>query len=161
QDAGPPSSLYLGVRAARQAVRDNPDDPRSYLVLAEIYSRLARRTRERARGASLAHVGVVRQSQVTGSLRSLLALNPRPELAQRAPRLLAEAFERPEYHEMQVFHFREFVRLCKQLGAIPGTPPNHFREHLEFMESNLKTNERQLNNRRDQYLLNSARKPLM
>ena len=48
QDQGPPALLYLAVRAARRAVRDNPDDAQAYLVLGEAYRRMLQKTREQA-----------------------------------------------------------------------------------------------------------------
>ncbi len=46
-DDGPVGFLYLALRAARRAIRTDPDDARAYLVLGEAYLRLLTRTAER------------------------------------------------------------------------------------------------------------------
>ncbi len=47
QPQGPEGLLYLALRAARQAVHDNPDDAQAYLVLGKTYRRILQNTSER------------------------------------------------------------------------------------------------------------------
>jgi hypothetical protein len=37
--------------------------------------------------------------------------------------LLAEAYRQPAYYELRVKHSREYLRLAKVVGALPGVPP--------------------------------------
>jgi tetratricopeptide (TPR) repeat protein len=161
QDSGPPASLYVALRAARQAVHDNPEDARSWLVLAEVYRRLSQLTRERSWEGPLPQTRMIRQSQIAGALYSVLALNPPPEMARVAHILLMEIFLIPGYREMHIQHMRETLRLSKALGNIPKVPAKRFPEQLKSMESAVATNERELAARRDRYQLNAANKPLL
>lgn len=47
QDEGPYGVAFLGVRAARRAIKENPQDAQSYFLLGEAYLRLLNSTRER------------------------------------------------------------------------------------------------------------------
>ncbi|MFO0841149.1 MAG: hypothetical protein U0797_01970 [Gemmataceae bacterium] len=76
QDDGPPGLLLLAVRAARRAVRDNPDDARSHFLLGEAYLRLAHATRERDWRAQLPPFERVRQAQAIAAYTRTLALRP-------------------------------------------------------------------------------------
>ena len=69
-DDGPVGLLYLALRTARRAVRDDPDDARAYLVLGETYLRLLTSTAER-RGLPAA--GLLEQTD-----RGNPAILPRP-----------------------------------------------------------------------------------
>jgi hypothetical protein len=167
QDGGPPASLYLAIRAARRAIRANPEENRSYLTLANAYSALARRTRERSRtrlgreAPLMPQVEVIRQTQVVSALRSLLALKPRPQVAQLAHLLLAEAFYQPQYLEARVAHLRDYLRLSRSLKSLPGVPAEEFRERLDQVAKDIQNVERSLQNRRDQYQVTAHTKPLL
>jgi tetratricopeptide (TPR) repeat protein len=162
QDDGPPSSLYLALRAARQAIHDNPEDARSWLVLAEVCNRLSKHTRERSLVPfQWYHPYVIRQSQITGALKSVLNLNPSPEMARTAHFLLAQTLRGPEYREAQIGHLREYWRLSKEMGSMIGVPEKDFPKRLAALKKSLDSAERELDRRRDQYLLNSSNKPLV
>ena len=185
QDHGPVSSLYLALRAARRALRENPDDVRSYLVLAEIVTRLAKHTRERAFSENHFLLSeLIRQSQAVGALHAALELKPEPEVEQVANLMLAELFSSPkfadnrippsrsrprlfagftgtEYYEPGVGAYREYVRLSKALGRLIGVPPQQFAAELTNHEKVLKVLEDGLQARRNSYENAAARKPLL
>jgi tetratricopeptide (TPR) repeat protein len=188
QDQGPPSSLYLAVRAARRALVHNPDDARAYLALAEAYLRLGRQTRELPRthvllmpnpgpGAAgggaearepqlkafLPHVRVIRHSQLVSALNGMLAVRPPAEVARVAHALLAEVYrQQPEYFELRVKHFREVVRLSRELGPPPGVEAKRHKEQLNELDKvakELARGPRGLQSRQDRYEVDSAGKP--
>lgn len=171
QDQGPPESLYLAIRAARRGLAKVPEDVLCQLVLAEAYTRLAYRTRERSRTAVVTangqeqpffrHVQLIRQTQVAAALRTVLKVNPRPDRQQVAHLLLSQVFREPEYFEPRVNHLREYLRLSRELGSLPAGAPNRSREDLKTLDTYVKEAERELKNRQDEYLLNSANKPLL
>jgi tetratricopeptide (TPR) repeat protein len=79
RDFGPPSAPLLAVRAARRAVAEAPEDPRSYLMLAETYKVLWRQEDHWAGpsgSASTLFRPTLRQLQILSALRHYLALQP-------------------------------------------------------------------------------------
>ncbi|MFO0876962.1 MAG: hypothetical protein U0840_06280 [Gemmataceae bacterium] len=164
QDSGPVSSLYLAVRAGRQALAENPDDTIAQLFLAEAYTRLTYRTRERGRisqASIFPHAQMIRQAQVAAALQNLLKVAVRPEQERAAHQLLVEAYAAPEYFEVRIKHIRDYLKIARQIGGPPGVPPSQFAEYLKLTEERLKEMTSQLKNRRDQYEVNSANKPIL
>ena len=80
-DFGPPSALYLGVRAARRALALRPDDPATYEALAQSYLELGRQTRDGAGGQPLGYPSLLRQAQIAAALHRALVLDPDREVA--------------------------------------------------------------------------------
>ncbi|MCI0463953.1 MAG: hypothetical protein L0Z62_44030 [Gemmataceae bacterium] len=72
-DDGPPGLLLESIRAARRALRTNPDDPVSHLRLGEAYLRLLRDTRERAGFPELL---TLRRVQAITALKHTVQLRP-------------------------------------------------------------------------------------
>jgi hypothetical protein len=165
QNGGPPASLYLAVRAARRAVADNPSVPGPYLLLAQAYSLLGNRTRERtATRRVLPHVELIRQTQVVYALNEALRLKPTAAMAQWAHLLLAEAYGADPsntYFELRVRHLKEYLRYSRQLKSLVRVPPERFTERYKELEKHLKGLDRELKNKQDQYEVNAANKPVL
>jgi hypothetical protein len=168
QNAGPPSSLYLAVRAARRALHELPDDPQTYLALADSFNLLTTLTRERslANNQALLHVELIRRSQMAAALQTVLKLDPPPELAQAAHQLLRNVVYRPLvmrdwYFELRVKHYREWVKLAREQRHLPGVSDNDFDKAMEKVEAALKKDEQVLKTQRNKYEVNSANKPML
>jgi hypothetical protein len=170
QDQGPPASLYLAIREARQALAKNPEDAQSHLLLAQSYLTLSQATGERVCFANglLPQVDLVRRSQAAGALVTLLELKPAPEVAMMAHYLLAEAVFTPErpgapdnYLEPRVAHFRAYAQLLKARTPPPGVPSEQFAKEVERVERRLKELVQALKNKKDQYLVNAGTKPTL
>ena len=85
QDAGPPESLYLGIRAARRALLTNPQDPQTYLLLGHAYARLAERTQERFLRGAVPRLAEIRRTQMVAAFQNCLRFHPKPmNAAERA-----------------------------------------------------------------------------
>jgi tetratricopeptide (TPR) repeat protein len=174
QDLGPVSSLYLAIRSARQAIRENPEDANSYLLLAEAYQRLSQQTRERMAiaGRRLQLVELIRRSQRAAALRSVLALNPRPETGRVANMMLAQLFgepddfdqyNRPQYHyfESQLGCYREALRLARMAEPPSGPAEESWRASLDMLDQQLQQGEQELKRRLNSYEVASVGKPLI
>lgn len=161
-DQGPPASLYLAVRTGRQGLHDSPDDPIAQRNLAESYSRLAFRTREHSRVFGLLpHAQMVRQGQIAAALNSVLKGSARLEQQRAAHEMLFDTHREPAYFELRVKHLREYLRLAKQVGPSVPVPRDKLPDYFKNLETTLKELTSQLKQRRDQYEVQSANKPLL
>jgi hypothetical protein len=160
QDAGPPSALYLAVRAARRAVAANPDDARAWLVLGEAYNTLAFNTREGARSRGLLIAPMIRQSQIAACLQRALKLRPPLDEQLRAHLLLFSLYQDQRFFEPWARHFREFLRCSRELGAAPGQE-KEYNKQLEQWEKDAKALEREVKKLQDQYEVQAANKPVL
>jgi hypothetical protein len=162
QNAGPPDSLYLAIRAARRALVENPSESRTYLVLAESYKLLATRTRERNRTQGiLPHVAEIRQTQLAYAFNQVLRLEPAPQIAQAAHLGLVELYAPPRYFELRIHHFKEYLRISRQVGSLLRVPPEKYKEVLTSLEAGLKQAKRELENKQDQFEVTAANKPVL
>src|SRR5262249_27230334 len=128
QEAGPVSSLYLAVRAARRAVAENPNDSEAYFLLGQLYFHLAWRTPDLGREQPFPHLALLRQAQAPAALQQALLRNPDHE---NAHGLLSELAQRGAYlpppgprpagvlllrrnRELELRHRREAVRCARK-----------------------------------------------
>ncbi len=148
RDPNPPADLYLAVRAARRALKANPEDGRSWLLLGQAYWDLARRTREAEPGFAGPAVREVRQAQMVAALAKAARLSPDLE---QAHRLLAELFE-PQFLDLSLLH-REGER--RALGA-RGVENPRYVESLERLIERLQGKKKELE---EQFELQAAGKP--
>lgn len=175
QDAGPVESLYLAARLARRGLAESRHDARTSLVLAQVYSRLNTRTRERTRvgrtfvdekgtpryEAFFPHVERIRQAQIAAALNRTFKLNPPASLQQVAHMLLLEVYRAPQFLELQVKHFREYIKLCKALKHVPTTTPERAQEEMDQLTGVLKQLEQALKTNQDKYVVEAAGKPVL
>jgi hypothetical protein len=172
QDAGPPDALYLAIREARRGLAEGRDEARTALILAQAYNRLHHRTRERSRTARLVmadkgaqryqsffpQVDLIRRAQVAAALNRVFKLDPPARVRQAAHLHLLDVYQEPQYLELAVKHFREYVQLCKAMKYVPGVPPERTLEEIDAQATRLKEAERQLKDAQDRYELRSAGK---
>src|SRR5262249_27405606 len=82
---------------------------------------------------------------------------PQPDLARTAHGLLMGTYRRSVYFELHVHHRREFVRLSRELGALPGVSAKEFNAALDRQEKELAELDKQLKTRRDSFDVNTRR----
>jgi hypothetical protein len=172
RDAGPPASLYLAVRSAREALAADPDDARTQMLLAHAYHDLARQTRERARarepgrGIPLPHVAAIRHTQIVSALHRVLKLGPTPEQEREAHRLLKIQYEgyafwyqgRPlRLRDLEAQHFREFARCARALGPPPQESEDKFRAQLDQLDQEVQAMDREIKDRENEYEVKARR----
>jgi hypothetical protein len=162
-DNGPASSAYLAVRAAREAIRLNPQDYRGYMALAQATQSLHQLTRERSRtGGLMPHVPIIRQSQILWALREALRLEPTPLVRQQLHWLSIQALQTEgsgNYLDQSIEHQAQFAKLARELRSFPLADPEKAEEALKEFEKNVRAAERELEKRRDEYVVQSARLP--
>ena len=112
-DFGPPSALYLGVRAARRALALRPDDPATYEALAQSYLTLGQQTRDGAGGQALGYPSLVRQAQIAAALHRALVLDPDREVALGLSFLL---YEQTGFIDLAADRARERLRVQREEG---------------------------------------------
>ena len=116
-DIGPPSALYLGVRAARRALALRPNDASTYEALAQAYQMLGQQTRDGDGGQVLGYPSLVRQVQIAAALRHALDLDPDREIA----RLLSfQLYEETGFLDLAAVHARERLRIRREEGEPEG-----------------------------------------
>ncbi len=120
QDAGPPESLYLGIRAARRALWANPEDPQTYLLLGHAYERLDERTQERFFKRAAPQMAEIRRTQMVAAFRNSLRFKPNARNAAEAHEALSNIFRQRGYLDVTAYHLREELNSLKEAGPLPG-----------------------------------------
>lgn len=160
QDAGPPSALYLAVRAARRGLLENPDDPRAWLVLGEAYHNLTYRTREGGRGQALPHANLIRQTQIAAAFHRALRLKPTLEEQQHLHLRLVTFYQGLQFLEPAARHYREYLNCTRELTPPPGQE-KLFNDEVERLEKSVKAMEREVRNRQDQWEVKAANRRVL
>jgi tetratricopeptide (TPR) repeat protein len=136
-DQGPPAAAILGVRSARRAVANHPNEAESYLLLAEGYGILWRHQedywskRNVAPGLfSLLTRPTLRHVQQVTALQHALTLQPNHP---RVHAMLAESFKEMNYFDVALAHFEQ---ARKNAGALSRAGDSdkarqQFVEHLD------------------------------
>ena len=159
-DAGPPSALYLGIRAAREAVKRNPLDPSPHFLLSELYSRLAQRTREAAlANGRLTHLQALRRAQAVAPLTAVLRLSPDRYARLKAHLMLVSAMRPDLFLDLHVHHLEELAKLCRSLGYFPNVPRDKVQAALQGLEKSLGEQKKLLAARRGKFEVQSLKKP--
>jgi tetratricopeptide (TPR) repeat protein len=160
QDHGPPSSLYLGIRAARRALALDPDDPYTHLLLGQAYYRLGWFTREHDLTRGTPQCLEMRMAQTAGALNNVLRLQPDLALQQQAHQMLADLFAQQGLHDMHTKHRSEELRCARALGPLPGEDEESYGKRLQQLEKLVTQLEDQLSRRESQFQVQSVRRPL-
>ncbi|MFL5342812.1 MAG: hypothetical protein ACJ8F7_21980 [Gemmataceae bacterium] len=126
----PPALPLLGVRAARRAVAERPDDAAAWLTLAQAYA-LLRETTPEGHSAKLPPLAQVRQIQIVTTLVQAVTL--RPELT-TAHDMLARLFAQVQYYDFALKHREAQLRLVRRAGGFPGEDPAAFADRLARLE---------------------------
>jgi hypothetical protein len=130
-DQGPPGDVYLAIRAARRALREDPDDPVTHLVLGEAYLRLLRQTRERGAAAKIPLLDLVRRAQAITALKNATQL--RPDLLKAHERLTA-LYQEVRAFDLAWHHLQEQVRLNRAAASRSGEPTERQARRLRQLE---------------------------
>jgi hypothetical protein len=133
-DRGPPGALLLGIRAARRALGDNPDDALSHLLLGQTYLRLLRQTRERPAAAGFPELYRLRSLQVITSLKYAVLLKDDLTAAHEA---LAVLYLDMKALDLALEHMEKLVKYTRSAGRRPGESALAFARRLEALEERL------------------------
>ena len=163
QDDGPVGLLYLALRAARRAVRADPDDARAYLVLGEVYKRLLRKTAERVGYTPRAFLGKgidevplafrVRTAEAVAAYTRALRLNPDLVEAHMGLMIL---YQDLNYQDEAAKHFQEVLRCHRQGGPGPGEDPKQFAARIQDLEDLVAAKDKEVKGRLDQFEVEAA-----
>jgi hypothetical protein len=131
-DLGPPESLFLAVRAAREALHVNPDDGLAHSRLARAYRHLQQQTIERELYAEFRLLEQLRKVQTVTALKRATRL--RPDL-QTPHELLGEIFLADRAFDLALPHVQAQLRLNKAAGPLPHESPADFAARIEQMST--------------------------
>lgn len=126
QDSGPVESLYLTIRAARRAIRANPEDAQTYAMLGHAYLRLMTETQERFLTQTESPLAIIRRTQMAAAYENCLRLLPsRPSgeaarLADEAHAALFSLFVQKKYMDVALEHLREQLNHLRAAGPRRG-----------------------------------------
>ncbi len=162
QDDSPPGLPLLAIRAARRAIRANPDDARAYFVLAEAYLH-QRNTAERAwyanpfaSGAPFTLLEEVRKIQILCALNQALAL--RPDLAE-AHLHLHLMYASMNCLDLAQQHLHDYIAALRAAGPRAGESPEEFAERLVQLEAEENARAAQLKQVLDSFEVNALNLP--
>ena len=118
QPIQPPTSLYLGIRAARRALRDNPEDGPTYLQLGQAYERLAEQPQERTLRVSAQRFLLldIRRTQMVAAFNNSLRLKLNLDSEAQAHESLFKVYDQLRYIDTAVHHLRGALDSARQQG---------------------------------------------
>jgi tetratricopeptide (TPR) repeat protein len=127
RDDAPVGDLWAAIRASRRALADNPNDADAYLLLGQMYCRLAWNTVERS-WTQFPALGQLRMQQAIGALQA--AVRIKPEFDQ-AHSLLATIYRRLGIVDLARRHQQDFHKLCRDRGPLPGESVAAYDDRLD------------------------------
>jgi hypothetical protein len=154
-DEGPPALLLLAIRAARRAIRDNPDDARAYQLLGEGYLHLIHHSRERLAKVDLPPLAHIRQIQAASALHRSLLLQPNRIQPHTD---LSVLYQDMGLLDLALHHARQALRLAQTLGPFPGESRQAWQEHLRRMEELVRRLDEDVQRRLNNYELQAVRR---
>lgn len=146
-----PALPLLAVRAARQALADNPDDANAYLHLGQAYLDLARQTPEHQVLGGLPPLAELRSIQIAVALENALRRDPNSLAAHRE---LALLYQSRNFLDVALDHQRAVVQLLRRAGP-RGEDPDAFARSLEQIERGVHALDRQVSDLRNEFKLKS------
>jgi len=161
-DPGPPGAPLLAVRASRQAIATDADDPQSYMTLAKSYLVLWKSMEDVWSPSvtnQLSSRQSLRQIQAITALEHVLLL--RPDDAD-AHHLLAELYGTSGYLDLAMEHRHEYVRALEAADA--SLESEHNEKNVEMMKAidkDLQEGDAQLKRRVDEFLVRANDQPLL
>jgi tetratricopeptide (TPR) repeat protein len=150
---GPLAPALLAVRSARKAILENPEDPQSYMTLAEGYKTLLWKTDEGAWARRLPPLGQLRQAQIAAALHRALTLDPDLEAAHVS---LFEFYNLLSFKDLAVKELGEVLRLRRKAGPRLGEAEKAYDDRLKKLEQKVKEEERLLTHTRNDYAVKAA-----
>ncbi len=157
-DDGPPSLLLLAVRAARRAVRENPDDANAYQLLGEAYLHLIRNTRERTWNRDLPSLAHIRQIQTAVALHQALLLQP--DLIQGHVDLYG-LYRDMGLLDLALHHLGHVHRLSLSRSRFAGDTPEAQAERLRQVNQAVETLDKEVRRHLDTYETQAAHRPVL
>jgi len=155
-----PALPLLAIRAARQALADNPDDAHAYLQLGLAYLDLARRTPENAVLGLLRPLAELRHIQIAAALENALRSEPNSLNALRAHEELAILYEgrlppflNPPFLDVALEHRRAVLYLSRRIGPAFREDAAAFARRLRENENKVQELERFVSDRRNEFAL--------
>ena len=151
-DDGPTASLHLAIRAARRALKFNPDDGQVHFLLGEAYYRLQNHSRERIWAVKFPKLARIRTVQVISSYQQ--ALHFKRDLVQAHNRL-SELYLTLGYKDLAYQHSLEVLK-HERLGPVSGEPREKYRQRLAQLKEFVQIQEQELRELEEKYLFNSS-----
>lgn len=155
---GPAAPLVLAIRAARRAVKENPDDVQAYLSLADNYYQLWQGVENRWAGGFLQRAAFLRQVQIATALQQALVLRPDSEDIHRRLKILYVGMG---FRDFALDHLNEEMRYARQFGRQPAESPDDYLKRLENYEKQSKEFESDVQQRLNRYELDALNQPLV
>jgi hypothetical protein len=152
-DPGPPEVALVAVRAARRAIAADPNDANGWLRLGQAYLKLRLQTREGAWGRDLPLLDALRHVQITTALENAVRLEPKLLVAHQ---MLANLYIEKQFLDLALDHRRRELDLTRAAGPRPGEQRDTFMTKLENDEKRLREMEKQVNDRQNQYVVQSG-----
>jgi tetratricopeptide (TPR) repeat protein len=156
----PPALPLLAVRAARQALSENPDDGNAYLQLGLAYLHLARQTPENLVSGLLRPLAELRHIQIAAALEQFLKRDPNSRESLSAHQELAFLYEgrfppilNPPFLDAALEHRRAAVKLARQIGPFPGEDADAFARRLDQSERDVQDLDRLVSDRKNEFAL--------
>ncbi|HEY7326886.1 MAG TPA: hypothetical protein VH592_04570 [Gemmataceae bacterium] len=154
----PPALPLLAVRAARQALAENPDDGHAYLQLGLAYLALARQTGESSELQLLRPLAELRHIQIATALENALRRAPNLLDALRAHEQLAllymgrfPPFLNPPFFDAALEHRRAILQLTRRMGPLRGETTDEFARRFKEGERNIQELERRVSDLRNEF----------
>ncbi|MBV9124763.1 MAG: hypothetical protein JO112_15515, partial [Planctomycetes bacterium] len=176
-DPGPPAALVLAVRAARRAVAASPDDPDSYMALAQACTRLweyqekhwAGNSQE-AQEAPFPGLHKLRQVETMTALKHALLLQPEaPEVHLALAQTYGQMYEKdlgsgvPQtfftHLDLALEELRTAIQEIKDAGPLPGETREQFDQRLERLEKEEDTRSKRVKKALVEYELRAKNDP--
>ena len=149
-DLGPSAPLYLAIRAARRALRDDPDSAAAYLALGDAYFLLARLTRERSYQFPL--LVQTRSIQAIAAYQQALLLNPGLESARRN---LVDLYQRMGYLDLMLEQLQAMHSRRQALAA----SSEEAQKQTAMMAKELEAFAKEVKDLEDKFALSSSNNP--
>jgi hypothetical protein len=152
KDLGSPTPVYLGIRAARRSLADNPLDAQAQLYLARLYYVLSHETRERYRNEKFGFLRQIRNYQVIAAAQAAVRLDP--DLL-GAHQVLASIYQELGLFDLFLYHLREQVRLEVARGPYPGEKADDAQKRLKARDELVQALQKEVDGRTQRYLVRS------
>jgi hypothetical protein len=158
RDDAPPELLWLAIRAARRALRQDPDDASAYVILGRAYLNLGRHTRERGQSQLLPNLARLRIVQTAAAFHQALLVDA-DLLAAHAG--LATLYQSTGQADLQAQHLREVLRLTRAKGCPPGENRADWQQRLDRLQDDVRQADETLHRIENSYEVNAANRKII
>jgi hypothetical protein len=156
QGGGPPAPLLLAVRAARQALDENPDDFGAWFSLAQTYRHLWMDLEARWSSRQYQRPLMLRQVQLATALQNALTLRPD---SVEAHRMLWDYYLRVNYLDLGLDQLNEEYRLLREGGRGRDETVQQFQQLLDGKQKYIKELDTTVSRARNEYAIAAANQP--